>query len=65
MTKIRTLSLFKTVNFKNQVLNLRFDVNDILNSQTCINQIKGNILQDSPLILFRSGSYFMELLVLK
>ena len=46
-------------------LNLYFDENDILRSQTRINQIKGVVLQESQPILLRSNSYFTELVVLK
>ena len=45
--------------------NLYFDENDILRSQTRINQIKGVVLQESQPILLRSNSYFTELVVLK
>ena len=46
-------------------LNLYFDENDILRSQTHINQIKGVLLQESQPILLRSNSYFTELIALK
>ena len=46
-------------------LNLYFDKNDILRSQTRINQMKGVVLQESEPILLRSNSYFTELIVLK
>ena len=46
-------------------LNLYFDENDSLRSQTRINQIKGVVLQESQPILLRSNSYFTELVVLK
>ena len=44
-------------------LNLYFGENDILRSQTRINQLKGAVLQESQPILLRSNSYFMELLL--
>ena len=46
-------------------LNLYFDENDILKSQTRINQIKSVVLQESQLILLRSSSYFTDFIVLK
>ena len=46
-------------------LNLYFDENDILRSQTRMNQIKGVALQESQPILLRSNSYFTKLAVLK
>ena len=47
------------------MLNLYFDENDILRSQTRINQIKGVVLEEIQPILLRSNSYFTELIVLK
>ena len=46
-------------------LNLYFHENDILRSQTRINQTKCVVLQESQPILLRSNSYFTELAVLK
>ena len=47
------------------LLNLYFDENDILRSQTCINQIKCVVLEEIQPVLLRSNSYFTELIVLK
>ena len=47
------------------LLNLYFDENDFLRSQTRINQIKGVVLQENQPILIRSNSYFKEPIVLK
>ena len=46
-------------------LNLNFDENDILRSQTRVNQIKGVVLPESQPMLLRSNSYYTELIVLK
>ena len=46
-------------------LNLYFDENDKLRSQTRINQIKGVLLEESQPVPFRSNSYFTEHIVLK
>ena len=43
-------------------LNLYFDENDILRSQTRINQTKGVVLLESQPILLRSNSYLRNLL---
>ena len=57
---------FKTIIQKQKLsLNLDFDENDVLRSQTRINQIKGVVLLENQPILLRSNSYFTELIVLK
>ena len=63
---LKNILLFKTIIQKQKLsLNLDFDENDILRSQTRINQIKGVVLQENQPILLRSNSYFTELIVLK
>ena len=65
--KFELLFLIQGSIFQKQkrLLNLYFDENDILRSETRINQIKGVVLQESQSILLRSNSYFRELIVLK
>ena len=65
--KFELLFLIQGSIFQKQkrLLNLHFDENDILRSETRINQIKGVVLQESQSILLRSNSYFRELIVLK
>ena len=65
--KFELLFLIQGSIFQKQkrLLNLYFDENDILRSETRINQIKGVVLQESQSILFKSNSYFRKLIVLK
>ena len=67
LLKFELLFLIQGSIFQKQkrLLNLYFDENDILRSETRINQIKGVVLQESQSILLRSNSYFRELIVLK